>query len=144
MAMTKTQRPDAETPSTTAAPVDDARTDLEIIDEGVAAFCGGDGQRSGELFELADRTDEQIGDEAAYQEAVGGRRLTMNSSEGRSAQRRSIAETMRAQVCSGAGESGIKAAATSNRCAARAWHRRQRSRWSSKAIVSSVVSTPAV
>lgn len=57
---------------TTAAPEVEAPPDLEIIEEGVAAFYDGDGQRAGELFELSDRTDDQIRDEAAYQAAVGG------------------------------------------------------------------------
>lgn len=69
-----------EPPSTTAALVE-APTDLEIIEEGVAAFYGGNGQRAAELFELSDRTDQQIRDEAAYQAAIGGR-LTLNCSGG--------------------------------------------------------------
>lgn len=61
-----------EPPPTTGAPVA-TPSDLEIIEEGVAAFYGGDGQRAAELFELSDRTDQQIRDEAAYQAAIGGR-----------------------------------------------------------------------
>jgi hypothetical protein len=52
-------------------------TDLEIIDSGVTAFYSGDAERAAELFELSDRPDQQIREEAAYQAAIGGR-LTLN------------------------------------------------------------------
>ena len=71
----------AEPTATTAAPDPEASTDLETIEAGVAAFYSGDGQRAAELFELPDRTDEQISDEAAYQAAIGGR-LTLNCTGG--------------------------------------------------------------
>ncbi len=57
-------------------------SDLEVIEAGVAAFYSGDAERAAELFELADRTDDQIRAESAYQAAVGGRldlRCTENS-----------------------------------------------------------------
>lgn len=71
----------AEPTATTAAPDLEAMTDLETIEAGVAAFYSGDGQRAVELFELPDRTNEQIRDEAAYQKAIGGR-LTLNCTGG--------------------------------------------------------------
>ncbi|MFZ1491528.1 MAG: hypothetical protein WAS51_16445, partial [Ilumatobacteraceae bacterium] len=45
---------------------------LEVIEAGVAAFYSGDAERAAELFELADRTDDQIRAESAYQAAIGG------------------------------------------------------------------------
>jgi len=48
-------------------------SDLEVIEAGVAAFYSGDAERAAELFELADRTDDQIRAESAYQAAIGGR-----------------------------------------------------------------------
>ena len=48
-------------------------SDLEVIEAGVAAFYSGDAERAAELFELADRTDDQIRAELAYQAAVDGR-----------------------------------------------------------------------
>ena len=62
-------------PTTTAVPATSAPTvsDLEVIQAGVAAFYSGDGERAAELFELADRTDDQIRAESDYQAAIGGR-----------------------------------------------------------------------
>jgi hypothetical protein len=59
----------------TAAPTTSAPTmsDLEVIEAGVAAFYSGDADRAAELFELADRSDNQIRAESAYQAAIGGR-----------------------------------------------------------------------
>ncbi len=71
----------SEPTATTAAPGLEAMTDLETIEAGVAAFYSGDAERAAELFELSDRTDEQISDEAAYQAAIGGR-LTLNCTGG--------------------------------------------------------------
>jgi hypothetical protein len=56
-------------PSTSAADM----SDLEVIEAGVAAFYSGDAERAAELFELSDRTDDQIRAESAYQ-AAGRRR----------------------------------------------------------------------
>ena len=67
--------------ATTPAPDLEAMTDLETIEAGVAAFYSGDAELAAELFELPDRTDEQIRDEAAYQAAIGGR-LTLNCTGG--------------------------------------------------------------
>jgi hypothetical protein len=69
----------APTP-TTLAPDVESMTDLEVIEAGVAAFYSGDGERAAELFELPDRTDDEIRGEAAYQAAIGGR-LTLNCTE---------------------------------------------------------------
>lgn len=55
------------TPQTTAAP-----TGLDVIQAGVAAFYSGDADRAAQLFDLADRTDDQIRSESAYQAAIGG------------------------------------------------------------------------
>ena len=59
----------------TSAPTTSASTtsDLEVIEAGVAAFYSGDAERAAELFELTDRTDDQIRAESAYQAAIGGR-----------------------------------------------------------------------
>ena len=46
---------------------------LDVIEAGVAAFYSGDADRAAELFELTDRTDDQIRAESAYQAAIGGR-----------------------------------------------------------------------
>ena len=54
-------------------------SDLAVIEAGVAAFYSGDADRAAELFELADRTDDQIRAESAYQAAIGGR-LSLNCS----------------------------------------------------------------
>jgi hypothetical protein len=62
----------AEPTPTTAAPVE-STADLETIEAGVAAFYSGDADRAAELFELPDRTDQQIREEAAYQAAIDGR-----------------------------------------------------------------------
>jgi hypothetical protein len=67
-------------PATTSAPATSAQDrDLEVIEAGVAAFYSGDADRAAELFELADRTDDQIRAESAYQAAIGGR-LSMSCS----------------------------------------------------------------
>jgi hypothetical protein len=68
-------------PPTTVAPDVETMSDLEVIEAGVAAFYSGDAERAAELFELPDRTDEEIREEAAYQAAIGGR-LTLNCSGG--------------------------------------------------------------
>jgi hypothetical protein len=47
--------------------------DLGVIEAGVAAYYSGDTERAAELFELADRTDDQIRTDSAYQAAIGGR-----------------------------------------------------------------------
>jgi hypothetical protein len=70
----------AEPAPTTVAPDVETMSDLEIIEAGVAAFYSGDAALAVELFELPDRTDDQIRDEAAYQAAIGGR-LTLNCTE---------------------------------------------------------------
>lgn len=59
------------TPTGDPAPTN-AMSDLEVIEAGVNAFYSGDAERASELFELADRTDDQIRAESAYQAAVGG------------------------------------------------------------------------
>jgi hypothetical protein len=69
----------APTP-TTLAPDVESMTDREIIQAGVAAFYSGDGERAADLFDLPDRTDDQIRQESAYQAAIGGR-LTLNCTE---------------------------------------------------------------
>jgi hypothetical protein len=48
-------------------------SDLAVIEAGVDAFYSGNAKRAAELFELADRTDDQIRAESAYQAAIGGR-----------------------------------------------------------------------
>ena len=72
---------DTPTPPTTVAPDVETMTDLEVIEAGVAAFYSGDGERAADLFELPDRTDEEIRQEAAYQAAVDGR-LGLDCTEG--------------------------------------------------------------
>lgn len=60
-------------PATTApATSEPTMAGLEVIEAGVAAFYSGDAERAAELFELADRTDDQIRAESAYQAAIGG------------------------------------------------------------------------
>jgi hypothetical protein len=71
---------DIPPPPTTVAPDVETMIDLEIIESGVAALYSGDAERAAELFELPDRPDDQIVQDAAYQAAVGGR-LTLNCSE---------------------------------------------------------------
>lgn len=62
------------TVSTTAPPTTSAsQSDLDLIEAAVVAFYSGDADRAAELFELADRTDDQIREESAYQAAIGGR-----------------------------------------------------------------------
>lgn len=68
---------DTPPPPTTVAPEVETLTDLEVIQAGVAAFYSGDAERAVELFELPDRTDDQIRGEAAFQAAIGGR-LTLS------------------------------------------------------------------
>jgi hypothetical protein len=65
-----TSAPTTSAPTTTAAPT---MSNLEVIEAGVAAFYSGDAERAAELFELTDRTDDQIRAESAYQAAIGGR-----------------------------------------------------------------------
>lgn len=65
--------PTTTSPPTTAPAVDASAADLAVIEEGVAAFYSGNGERAAELFDLADRTDGQIRAESAYQAAIGGR-----------------------------------------------------------------------
>jgi hypothetical protein len=58
-------------------------SDLETIEAGVAAFYSGDGERAAELFELAERTDDQIREEAEYMAATeGGMTLSCIGGEG--------------------------------------------------------------
>lgn len=72
----------------TTIPGTEARSDLETIEDGVAALYSGDADRAAELFELerTDQfsmhtlTDDGIRQEAAYQAAIGGR-LTLDCSE---------------------------------------------------------------
>jgi len=66
---TTTAAPTTAAPTTTAATM----SDLDVIEAGVAAFYSGDAERAAELFELVDRTDDQIRAESAYQAAIGGR-----------------------------------------------------------------------
>lgn len=67
--------------STTAPPTTNASLgDVDVIEAGVDAYYSGDAARAAELFELADRTDEQIREESAYQAAIGGR-LNLSCSE---------------------------------------------------------------
>jgi hypothetical protein len=63
----------AEPMPTTVAPDVEAMTDLEVIEAGAAAFYSGDAEKAAALFDLPDRTDQQIREEAAYQAAIGGR-----------------------------------------------------------------------
>jgi hypothetical protein len=65
---------------TTVTPDVETMTDLETIEAGVAAFYSGDAERAVELFELPDRTDDEIRQEAAYQAAIDGR-LSLNCTE---------------------------------------------------------------
>lgn len=62
-------------PGATGAPTTSASStsDVGVIEAGVAAFYSGDAERAAELFELTDRTDDQIRAESAYQAAIGGR-----------------------------------------------------------------------
>jgi hypothetical protein len=68
-----TTEPTTSVPTTTAPTTTETMTDLEAIEAGVAAFYSGNGERAAELFELTDRTDDQIRQESAYQAAIGGR-----------------------------------------------------------------------
>jgi hypothetical protein len=70
----------SEPTPTTAAPDLQKAKDLETIEAAVAAFYSGDGEKAAELFELADRTDDQIRAESAYQAAIGGR-LSLSCTE---------------------------------------------------------------
>lgn len=64
----------ADDPTPTVVPDSvPAMSDSEVIQAGVDAFYSGDADRAAELFELADRTDDQIRAESAYQAAIGGR-----------------------------------------------------------------------
>ena len=71
---------DISPPPATVPPDVETVTDLEVIETGVAAFYSGDGERAAELFELAERSDDEIREEAAYQAAIDGR-LTLNCNE---------------------------------------------------------------
>lgn len=66
---------------TTAAADETIAADLATIEAAVAAFYSGDAERAAELFELEDRTDDEIREESAYQAAIGGR-LDLNCSGG--------------------------------------------------------------
>lgn len=66
---------------TTAAADETIAADLATIEAAVAAFYSGDAERAAELFELGDRTDDEIREESAYQAAIGGR-LDLNCSGG--------------------------------------------------------------
>lgn len=68
--------------STTSADAD-LDEDLATIEAAVTAFYSGDAGRAAELFELTDRTDDEIRAESAYQGAIDGRlTLTCNGSGG--------------------------------------------------------------
>ncbi len=57
--------------------------DLATIEAAVTAFYSGDAGRAAELFELTDRTDDEIRAESVYQGEIGGRlTLTCNGSGG--------------------------------------------------------------
>jgi hypothetical protein len=71
---------DIPPPPATVPPDVETMTDLEVVEAGVAAFYSGDGERAAELFELAERRDDEIREEAAYQAAIDGR-LQLNCSE---------------------------------------------------------------
>ncbi|HEX2152523.1 MAG TPA: hypothetical protein VHL52_00910 [Acidimicrobiia bacterium] len=71
---------DTQPTPTTVAPEAEIMTDLEVIEAGVAAVYSGDADRAVELFDLSDRDDEAIRQEAAYQAAIGGQ-LTLNCRE---------------------------------------------------------------
>lgn len=71
---------DTPPPPTTVVPDVETTTDLEVVEAGVAAFYSGDGERAAELFELAERSDDEIRQEVAYQAAIDGR-LTLNCTE---------------------------------------------------------------
>jgi hypothetical protein len=78
---TQTTMPPNVKTSTTLPADPKTLADLEVIEAAVAAFYSGDAERAAELFELADRTDDQIRAESAYQAAIGGRlRLSCTSS----------------------------------------------------------------
>lgn len=61
----------ASEPPNTLAP--EATGDLAVIEEAVAAYYSGDSERAVELFELPDRSDDEIRADSAYQAAIGGR-----------------------------------------------------------------------
>jgi hypothetical protein len=90
LAFARQPDPTVETTATTVAPQTTATTtgsdvdvaaNLATIEAGVAAFYGGDAERAAELFDLQDRTDDQIRAESAYQAAIGGR-LNLNCTGG--------------------------------------------------------------
>ena len=62
------------TPTTVVSDVDTVVD--PTIEAAVAAFYSGDVDRAAELFELSDRTDEEVRRESAYQAAIGGRLST--------------------------------------------------------------------
>ena len=66
----------APTP-TTLAPDVETMSDFEIMQAGVTSLYSGNADRAAELFELPDRTDDEIRQESVYQAAIGGR-LTLN------------------------------------------------------------------
>ncbi|HEY7584224.1 MAG TPA: hypothetical protein VIB78_11495 [Acidimicrobiia bacterium] len=70
----------SDPPPTTVGPDVRIMTDLETIEAAVAAFYSGDGERAAELFQLSNRTDDQILEESAYQATIGGR-LNLNCVE---------------------------------------------------------------
>lgn len=76
------QNPTTVTPETptTQVPAPEPPSGRDVIEAGVAAFYSGDGEQAAELFELEDRTDDEIRAESAYQAAIGGR-LTLNCRE---------------------------------------------------------------
>lgn len=65
---------------TTSSPTSVAPTGIDVIEEAVAAFYSGDGERAAQLFDLSDRTDDEIRAESAYQAAINGR-LTVSCTE---------------------------------------------------------------
>ena len=55
---------------TTVTPELETMTDLEVIEAGVAAFYSGDAERTAALFELSDRSDEELRQESTDQAAI--------------------------------------------------------------------------
>ena len=79
-AISTTESTTSSAPATSAPTTSAPDSDLDVIEAGVAAFYSGDAERAAELFELADRTDDQIRAESAYQAAIGGR-LSLSCTE---------------------------------------------------------------
>jgi hypothetical protein len=79
-AVSTTESTATSAPATSAPTTSAPDGDLDVIKAGVAAFYSGDAERAAELFELTDRTDDQIRAESAYQAAIGGR-LSLSCTE---------------------------------------------------------------